>query len=99
MGLTGYLIILGVIAYLIFIGRFIYKIILNYDNCNPVKTSGWVFAVTFLPVVGILAYIIVGRNLHKERSIYETLRCSADIKTKPQYGFDHTKEVVIPPLL
>lgn len=52
----------------------IYSIIIDYDNKNPVKTICWILVVIFLPLLGMAAYYIVGRNITKKRSKFKLWR-------------------------
>lgn len=76
-----------VIAYVALVIWAVYKTIINYDNCNPIKTIGWILAFIFLPVIGFIAYIIVGRNLNKKRSYFRKLHDAVKKHGKPQFGF------------
>lgn len=53
------------LAYIAFLLGLIYTIIIDYDDKNPVKTICWILVVIFLPLLGISAYYIVGRNVSK----------------------------------
>lgn len=63
--------LIGYIAYLLVL---IYTIIIDYDDKNPVKTICWILVVIFLPVLGMLAYYIIGRNISKKRSKFRLWR-------------------------
>lgn len=62
------------IVYAAFLLLLIYTIIIDYDNKNPVKTICWILVVIFLPVLGMTAYYIVGRNITKKRSKFKLWR-------------------------
>lgn len=62
------------IVYIAFLLVLIYTIIVDYDDKNPVKTICWILVVIFLPLIGILAYYIVGRNVSKKRSKFRAWR-------------------------
>lgn len=81
------LITLIAIVYVILIARMVYKIVVDYDNSNPVKTVAWIFVVVFIPVLGLLAYFLLGRNLSKKRDYFQ--RLSAELKKNGyfSYGF------------
>lgn len=66
-----YLILVMYIAFLLVL---VYTIIVDYDDKNPVKTICWIFVVVFLPVLGMLAYYIIGRNVSKKRSKFKLWR-------------------------
>ncbi len=78
MEYQGYLIAILVVLYIFLIARYIYNIIISYDNCNAVKTISWIFAVVFFSVLGVIAYIIVGRNLTRRNIRFEKLRREVD---------------------
>ncbi len=84
------IILLCVFIYIVFILRWICNIILSYDNCNPVKTIGWILAVLFVPVLGVLFYIVTGRNLNKKRKYYRKLGEQTRKYGVPPCGFDTT---------
>ena len=44
-------------------------IFLLTENRNPVKSIAWILVLVFLPVVGFLCYILVGRKFRKRRII------------------------------
>lgn len=39
------------------------------ENRNPLKSLAWIMVLTFLPVVGIIIYLILGRNMRHTRII------------------------------
>ncbi|MCD8043282.1 MAG: cardiolipin synthase [Tannerellaceae bacterium] len=94
MGST--LITIGIIIYCIFLLRVAYKIIISYDDCNPVKASSWIFVIVFIPVIGLLAHIIVGRNLNKKKSQYEQMRNEVNTGTIPKFGYKENECSVYP---
>lgn len=94
MGST--LITIGIIIYCIFLLRVAYKIIISYDDCNPVKASSWIFVIVFIPVIGLLAHIIVGRNLNKKKSQYEQMRNEVNTATIPKFGYKENECSVYP---
>lgn len=62
------------LAYIAFLLGLIYTIIIDYDDKNPVKTICWILVVIFLPLLGISAYYIVGRNVSKSSSKFQFWR-------------------------
>lgn len=62
------------IVYFAFLLMLIYTIIIDYDDKNPVKTICWILVVIFLPLLGVSAYYIVGRNVSKKRSKFRLWR-------------------------
>lgn len=82
-----FLIWIAILAYILLVVWAVYKTILNYDNCNPIKTIGWILAFIFLPVIGFLAYTVVGRNLNKKRSYFRKLHEAIKKYGKPEFKF------------
>lgn len=60
--------------YVAFLLVLVYTIIVDYDDKNPVKTICWILVVICLPVLGMLAYYIIGRNISKKRSKFKLWR-------------------------
>lgn len=53
--------------------------VLLLENRNPVKSLSWVLVLLFLPVFGIIFYLIFGQNLRKKKLISrKTYRYSAN---------------------
>lgn len=89
------------IAYIAFLLVLVYTIIIDYDDKNPVKTICWILVVIFLPVLGVTAYYMIGRNVSKKRSKFRAWRekfnrhnqtNSPTLKTEPIHP-DHYKEL------
>ena len=89
------------ILYIAFLLVLIYTIIVDYDDKNPIKTICWILVVVFLPLLGVLTYYIVGRNVSKKRSKFRAWReefnrqrliSSQTGQTEPIYP-DHYKEL------
>lgn len=76
------------IIYILILVWLIYSIIIDYDNKNPVKTICWIFTVTFIPVIGMLFYYVVGRNLRKKRSKFKKWRNEFNDQHKREFKFD-----------
>ncbi len=62
------------LLYLLLVAALIYNLILDYSNSNPVKTICWIFVLVFVPVVGAVAFYMVGRNIGQKRSKTRKLR-------------------------
>ncbi len=90
MEFQGALLSLLILLYICMIIWYVYRIIISYDNCNAVKTISWIFAVVFFPVIGVVAYIIVGRNLTRRNIRFEKMRREIDgyIKHKNNFHFE-----------
>lgn len=89
------------IGYIAFLFILVYTIIIDYDDKNPVKTICWILVVIFLPLIGVMAYYIVGRNVSKKRSKFRAWReefnrhnqiSSQTWQTEPIHP-DHYKEL------
>lgn len=79
--------ILATIYFFIICG-FVGQVILNYSNTNPVKTVGWILAIVFIPILGLLMYLVVGRNLRRRQFRYRRLRDAMKKSGRIHYGFD-----------
>lgn len=55
------------------------------DNRHPVKTLAWIMVLTFLPVIGLVFYLIFGQSVRKERLISK--RNFKHIARKPLRGY------------
>lgn len=55
------------ILYLAVILSTIYLVIL--ENRNPVRTMAWILALVFIPVIGFVFYILLGRSTKRDRLI------------------------------
>lgn len=62
------------VVYIALLLVLVYTIIIDYDDKNPVKTICWILVVIFLPLLGVSAYYIVGRNVSKKRSKFRLWR-------------------------
>jgi len=76
------------IIYVLIILWLIYTIILEYDNRNPLRAISWIFAIIFIPFLGMLAYYIVGRNITKKRSKFKQWRDDFNTQHKRTFKFD-----------
>lgn len=87
-GIKMYLMGIGyfvLIVYVLFLFWMIYRIIVDYDNRNPVKTICWILVVVFIPVLGVVAYYMVGRNITKKRSKFQKWRNEFNRRNQRQY--------------
>lgn len=62
------------IAYIIIYAVYIYTIcatifFMLVENRNPVKSIAWIMVLVFLPIIGFLCYIFVGRKFRKRHVI------------------------------
>lgn len=81
-----------IVAYIMLVIWAVYRTILNYDNCNPIRTIGWILAFVFLPVIGFLLYVVVGRNLNKKRSYFRKLHEVIKKQGKPNFCFSQEED-------
>lgn len=77
-------------VYILVLIWLVYRIIIDYDNRSPVKAIGWLIAVITIPVIGMLAYYMVGRNFRKKRSKFQRWRNEFNRQNK--YEFKHDRE-------
>jgi cardiolipin synthase len=42
-------------------------IVVILDNRNPTRTLAWILALTFFPIIGVLAYIFLGQNFRRSK--------------------------------
>lgn len=71
-------------------------IVVVMDNRNPVKTLAWILVLTFLPVVGLLLYIMFGQKKHKKHLIAR--RSYRKIVKKNLYNYSKITTTDIPPV-
>ncbi len=83
------------ILYFVLLCGFACQIILNYANTNPIKAVGWILAVIFIPVIGFLLYIVVGRNLRRRQFRYKRLRNAIKESGEIEYGFPADCDFII----
>ncbi len=62
------------IAYIVLLVVYFYTIFttilfLLMENRNPVKSIAWIFVLLFVPVIGFLFYLLVGKKFRKKRII------------------------------
>lgn len=81
------------IAYILLLLGLIFTIIVDYDNRNPVKTICWIMVVVFIPVLGMLAYYMVGRNIRKKRSKFRKWRDEFNLRNVCRYKVDRNDPV------
>jgi len=79
---------------IVFIVLYVYTLIstisvLLLENRNPVKSLSWVIVLLFVPVVGLVFYLIFGQNFRKKKFISrKSIRSTVD---RPQVSFDISK--------
>lgn len=59
---------------IIFIALYAYTLVstisvLLLENRNPTKSLSWVLVLLFLPIIGLIFYLIFGQNLRKQKII------------------------------
>jgi len=64
------------------------------DNRQPAKTMAWVLVLSFLPVVGIIFYIIFGVNWRRERAI--SRRSISELTKGNLIAFEEQQDLHIP---
>lgn len=89
MGIWYYVLI----VYILLVLGLIFTIIVDYDNRNPVKTICWIMVVIFIPLLGMLAYYMVGRNVRKKRSKFRKWREEFNLRNKSRYKIDRSDPI------
>jgi len=56
-------------VYFLFVGKKMLEIV--FENGEPVRTVAWIMAILFFPIVGLLLYHLVGKNIKKEKRFKE----------------------------
>ncbi|MDR1742442.1 MAG: cardiolipin synthase [Dysgonamonadaceae bacterium] len=56
-------------------------IVIISENRNPIKTVSWILVIMFLPVIGLLFYLIVGQDITKKQVISK--RMYSKLKKRP----------------
>ena len=79
---------------IIFIALYVYTLtttisVLLLENRNPVKSLSWVLVLLFLPIAGLIFYLIFGQNLRKQKIISK--RSFRTLPKRPQVAFDIEK--------
>ena len=64
---------------ILFVALYAYTLIttisvLLLENRNPVKSLSWVLVLLFLPILGLIFYLIFGQNLKKQKIIKKRIR-------------------------
>jgi cardiolipin synthase len=57
----------NVFAVLYLITVFSICLMIVFENRNPVKTLAWLLVILFVPVVGLIIYMVFGRNYRKQK--------------------------------
>lgn len=70
---------------ILFVALYIYTLIttisvLLLENRNPVKSLSWVLVLLFLPVMGLVLYLIFGQNFKKQKIIKKRVRFSQKLQ-------------------
>jgi cardiolipin synthase len=78
--------------YIVILLRTITTVIL--DNREPDKTIAWVMVLIFVPLAGLIAYDLIGKNRRKERYLSE--KCASQLARKSMLGFYRLPQQDIP---
>lgn len=79
---------------IVFVVLYVYTLtstisVLLLENRNPVKSLSWVLVLLFLPVLGLIIYLIFGQNLRKQKIISKkSIRLTSN---RSQVSFDINK--------
>lgn len=79
--------------YFLLVIGLIFRIIIEYDNRNPVKTICWILVVVFIPLIGMLTYYMIGRNIRKKRSQFRKWREEFNRRNKSWFKADRDDPV------
>ena len=63
------------------------------ENRNPIKTVAWIMAVIFLPVIGIIWYLIFGQDVTKARHFQTHIQ---QVEKRPLDEIGTQEEFIIP---
>ena len=64
------------------------------ENKNPVKTVSWVLVIVFLPVIGLIWYIVFGQDITKKYAL--SRRFYSKLKQRPLDEIDIPEEFAYP---
>lgn len=62
------------------------------ENRNPQKTVSWVLILTFLPVIGLILYVLFGQNHRRVRRINRRMLKGLEGKSLPYFHLLYEKE-------
>ena len=67
------------ILILIFLATYVYTVVSSIvvvllENKHPVRTSAWIMVLIFVPFIGLLLYVVVGRSYHRQGNISKKLK-------------------------
>ena len=60
--------------------------VLLLENRNPVKSLSWILVLVFLPLIGIILYLIIGQNYRKQKIISK--KSLRNQTANPSFTFD-----------
>lgn len=60
--------------------------VLLLENRNPVKSLSWILVLVFLPLIGIILYLIIGQNYRKQKII--SRKSLRNQTANPSFTFD-----------
>ncbi|MFI3296620.1 MAG: cardiolipin synthase [bacterium] len=88
--------ILYYILYTFFVALYVYVIfVILMENRNPIKTLAWIMLMMIVPMVGVLLFLIVGRNYRRTKLLIK--RTGRVPKPKSNiYDFDKLSESGVP---
>ncbi|MBB6631149.1 cardiolipin synthase [Clostridium algidicarnis] len=84
-------IILGILV--IVTNLFFATILIFFERKNPSTTWAWLLVIIFLPFIGFIIYMLLGRNLSKEKLF--TKKIIVDERKKCDYLLNSRKEYVL----
>ncbi|MDR1517376.1 MAG: cardiolipin synthase [Dysgonamonadaceae bacterium] len=69
-------------------------VVIISENRNPIKTVSWILVLIFLPIIGLLFYLIVGQDITKRQVISK--RMYSKLKKRPLDEVGAVEEVNTP---
>lgn len=54
-------------------------VVVFFERRNPASTWAWLLVLFFIPVVGFIAYMVFGRDSHREKVFYEKMNSDIDV--------------------
>ncbi len=64
------------------------------ENKNPVKTLSWIMVLTFLPIIGLILYLVFGQEITKKYALSK--RMYSKLKKRPLDEIGTLEEIVYP---
>lgn len=69
-------------TFLFSLSVFLIAFLIVLENRNPSRTVAWLIVLNFLPIVGFILYILIGRNVRKRKLFRHKFISNADVLKK-----------------